>query len=223
MKITIPNLSLVVLVGSSGSGKSTFARKHFKPTEILSSDTCRGLVSDDENDMRATKDAFDVLYFIASRRLSAGRLTVLDATNVQAEARKPALDLARSQDVFAVAIVLLLTTGAIASEPRAFTTVAVLQDGEALAGAHDVDQVRAKSVRVANSALFRDGGLIAVLKTAAVGNSSENARDELRIISEAEAEEELVLLIEVNVHASVEGVAVFEQLRGSGVISEQRG
>src|SRR5207248_8215587 len=79
MKITIPELSLVVLVGPSGCGKSTFARKHFKPTEILSSDFCRGLVSDDENDQAATKDAFEVLHFIASKRLAAGKLTVVDA------------------------------------------------------------------------------------------------------------------------------------------------
>jgi len=62
MKLTIPELSFVVLIGVSGSGKSTFARKHFKPTEVLSSDYCRGLVSDDENSQAATKDAFEVLF-----------------------------------------------------------------------------------------------------------------------------------------------------------------
>ena len=61
--VTIPELSLVVLIGPSGSGKSTFARKHFKPTEVLSSDFCRGLVSDDENNQAATKDAFEVSAF----------------------------------------------------------------------------------------------------------------------------------------------------------------
>ena len=78
MKITIPELSLVVLVGPSGCGKSTFARRHFKPTEVLSSDYCRGLVSDDENDQSATKDAFEVLHFVAAKRLRAGKLTVVD-------------------------------------------------------------------------------------------------------------------------------------------------
>src|SRR6516162_3676511 len=95
MNYTIPELSFVVLVGVSGSGKSTFARKHFKATEILSSDYCRGLVSDDENAQAATKDAFEVLHFIARKRLAAGRLTVVDATNVQPEARKPLVALAR--------------------------------------------------------------------------------------------------------------------------------
>ncbi|HXJ56023.1 MAG TPA: AAA family ATPase, partial [Verrucomicrobiae bacterium] len=71
MNLTIPELSFVVLIGVSGSGKSTFARKHFKPTEILSSDYCRGLVSDDENSQAATKDAFELLHFIARKRLAA--------------------------------------------------------------------------------------------------------------------------------------------------------
>lgn len=72
MTIRIPELCLVTLVGASGSGKSTFAAKHFQPTEVLSSDWCRGLVSDDENDLAATGDAFDVLHYIARKRLLAG-------------------------------------------------------------------------------------------------------------------------------------------------------
>lgn len=105
MKISLPELSLVVLVGASGSGKSTFARTHFKPTEILSSDFCRGLVSDDENDQAATNDAFEVLHYIAGKRLSAGRLTVVDATNVAPESRKPLVELARKHYVLPVAVV----------------------------------------------------------------------------------------------------------------------
>ena len=107
-KITIPELSLVVLVGPSGCGKSTFAATHFKPTEVISSDFCRGLVSDDENNQAATKDAFEVLHFIAAKRLAAGKLTVIDATNVQPEARKPLVALARQHHVIPVAIVLNL-------------------------------------------------------------------------------------------------------------------
>ncbi|MBM4085703.1 MAG: polynucleotide kinase-phosphatase, partial [Planctomycetes bacterium] len=105
MKLTIPELALVVLIGPSGSGKSTFARKHFRPTEVLSSDFCRGLVADDESAQAATDDAFAVLHFIASRRLAAGRLTVVDATNVQHEARKPLVELARQFHCLPVAIV----------------------------------------------------------------------------------------------------------------------
>ncbi len=106
MKLTVPELSLVVLIGPSGCGKSTFARKHFKPTEVISSDFCRGLVSDDENSQEATADAFDVLKFVAGKRLGRGLLTVIDATNVQSEARKPLVELAREHDVLPVAIVL---------------------------------------------------------------------------------------------------------------------
>lgn len=105
MNITIPELSLVVLIGPSGSGKSTFARAHFKPTEVLSSDFCRGLVSDDENDQAATKDAFEALHFIVRKRLGAAKLTVIDATNVQPESRKPLVALAREFHVLPVALV----------------------------------------------------------------------------------------------------------------------
>ena len=105
-ELAIPELSLVVLVGVSGSGKSTFAARHFGRYEVLSSDFCRGLVADDENDQGATKAAFDVLGFIAGKRLEAGRLTVVDATNVQRDSRKQLVDLARDHDVLPVAIVL---------------------------------------------------------------------------------------------------------------------
>jgi protein phosphatase len=104
--LPVTDLSLVVLIGASGSGKSTFARRHFKPTEIISSDFCRGLVCDDENDQGATKDAFDVLHYIAGKRLAAGRRTVVDATSVQQESRKQLIELARKHDVLPIAIVL---------------------------------------------------------------------------------------------------------------------
>ena len=99
-------MGLVVLVGVSGSGKSTFARTRFKPTEVVSSDFCRGLVADDENDQSATPDAFDVLHYIVGTRLRRGLLTVVDATNVQQDARASLVKLAREHDVLADAIVL---------------------------------------------------------------------------------------------------------------------
>ncbi|MHC4212661.1 MAG: polynucleotide kinase-phosphatase [Planctomycetota bacterium] len=108
MEIKIPKLSVVVLIGPSGSGKSTFAKKHFLDTEILSSDYCRSLVSDNENDQTVTSEAFEVLHFIASKRLAAGKLVVIDATNVQAEARKPLIKLAREFHCIPVAIVFNL-------------------------------------------------------------------------------------------------------------------
>src|SRR5215207_3955253 len=106
MKVSIPELSLVVLIGTSGSGKSTFARRHFKPTEVLSSDHFRGLVSDDDNDQTVSTPAFEVLHYVAAKRLQLGRLVVDDATNVQAEARKPLIELARRYHVIPVAIVI---------------------------------------------------------------------------------------------------------------------
>lgn len=104
--LAIPEMSLVCLIGASGSGKSTFAAQHFGRFEVLSSDFCRGLVADDENDQAATAAAFDVLHHIAGHRLAAGRLTVVDATNVQPEARRSLIALARDHDVLPVAIVL---------------------------------------------------------------------------------------------------------------------
>jgi protein phosphatase len=106
MNLEIPESCLVVIVGVSGSGKSTFARKHFAATEIVSSDTCRGLVADDENDQDATGDAFTVLGTIVDRRLARGRLAVVDATNTQSSSRASLVALARAQDRLAVAIVL---------------------------------------------------------------------------------------------------------------------
>jgi len=111
MNIAIPELSLVILIGVTGSGKTTFAARHFKATEVISSDFCRGLVADDQNDQAATPAAFDVLRYIAGKRLAAGRLTVIDATNVQPEARRDLVALAREHDVLPVAIVLDVPEG----------------------------------------------------------------------------------------------------------------
>jgi polynucleotide kinase-phosphatase len=105
-ELEIPELALVTLVGISGSGKSTFARQHFAPTQVLSSDVFRAMVADDENDMSATNDAFELLHQVAGVRLRAGRLTVVDATNVQQHARAELVRTARDHDVLPVAIVL---------------------------------------------------------------------------------------------------------------------
>ena len=106
MKITLPDTCLVVLIGVTGSGKSTFARRHFAPTRVLSSDQFRAMLADDENDQSVTAEAFETLHHVAGKRLAAGRLTVVDATNVQQHARAALVALARAHDVLPVAIVL---------------------------------------------------------------------------------------------------------------------
>lgn len=108
MQISIPELSLVFLIGASSSGKTTFAKKHFQPYEIVSSDQCRGMVWNDENSLAATNDAFDLLHYIIGKRLKNGLLTVIDATNVQPASRKSLLQLAKSYHAIPAAIVFNL-------------------------------------------------------------------------------------------------------------------
>ncbi len=106
--LEIPELCLVVLIGATGSGKSTFAARHFKPTEILSSDHYRGVVGDNPSDQTLSKAAFEALHTIVGIRLRLGRLTVVDATSVKPQDRAELLEIARAHDVLAVAIVLNL-------------------------------------------------------------------------------------------------------------------
>ena len=105
-ELALPALSLVLMVGISGSGKSTFSSRHFAPTEVISSDVCRGLVCDDENDQTVTPQAFELLRHVVDLRLAAGRLTVVDATNVEPDARRGLIALAKEHNVPPVAIVL---------------------------------------------------------------------------------------------------------------------
>ncbi|MEL7496586.1 MAG: polynucleotide kinase-phosphatase [Planctomycetota bacterium] len=106
MNISLPNLSLVVLVGVSGSGKSSFGKRHFLDTEVISSDECRGWISDDANDQSVSGEAFELLEFIVRKRLAHGRLTVIDATNLEHGFRQKWVRLAREFHVLPVAIVL---------------------------------------------------------------------------------------------------------------------
>jgi len=106
MHISLPELALVLLIGPSGAGKSTFARRHFLPTEVVSSDRCRALVCDDENEQSVTADAFEILHLIVAKRLKLGKFTVVDATNVQPDARRSLIALARHYHCPSIAIVL---------------------------------------------------------------------------------------------------------------------
>ena len=108
MRIEIPEFALVAMIGATSSGKTTFANQHFLSTEVLSSDFFRGMVSDDENDQDVSADAFDLLYYAAEKRLNRMKTTVIDATNLQKNARKQVIELAHRQNVHSVAIVLNL-------------------------------------------------------------------------------------------------------------------
>ena len=104
--ITIPADALVLLVGVAASGKSTFATRHFAPTAVLSSDQLRALITDNPSAQGATDDAFDLLHRILAMRLRRGRLTIVDATNVEEWARTELLRVARQHRRPVVAIVL---------------------------------------------------------------------------------------------------------------------
>jgi protein phosphatase len=106
MQYAIPDFSLVVLIGATGSGKSTFAKKFFRETEVISSDHCRGLVSDDPNDQAVSGDAFELVRAIAEKRLKNRRLAVIDATNVRTADRRMWIEIARRWHALPVAIVL---------------------------------------------------------------------------------------------------------------------
>jgi len=105
LTIEIPDPSLVLLIGSSGAGKSTFAARHFAPTEVVSSDRCRAMICDDESDQSINAQAFALLHHIARLRLTQRRLTVIDATNLQYRARRPLLRMARRHCLPVIAIV----------------------------------------------------------------------------------------------------------------------
>lgn len=129
--IPLPADALVLLVGIAGSGKSTFASRHFRPTQVLSSDALRAMIADDATAQGATEDAFDVLHSVLEMRLRRGRLTVVDATNVEEWARRELIAIARRRRRPAVAIVLDLpfetllernATRADGARPRAALT-----------------------------------------------------------------------------------------------------
>ena len=148
MILEIPELCLVALVGPSGSGKSTFAARHFKPTEVVSSDACRAMVADDPNDQAATPEAFALLNFIASTRLRTGRLTVVDATSVQPQARRSLVELAREHDCLPVAIVLNM--------PESLCLARNRERGDRNFGSHVVRQ-QAQQLRRSIRGLRREG------------------------------------------------------------------
>jgi predicted kinase len=104
--ITLPQFCLVAMVGVTGSGKTTFCRRHFQPIEVLVSDHFRELVSNDENSLEASQDAFDVIHIVAGKRLSRRLFTVIDATSIKDFARRGILDIAAEYEAPSAAIIL---------------------------------------------------------------------------------------------------------------------
>jgi polynucleotide kinase-phosphatase len=150
MQVKIPDFSLVVLVGASASGKSTFAANHFLPTEIISSDRCRALVADDETDQSVTPEAFEIVHMIAAKRLARRRLAVIDATNVRPEDRKQLIDLARRYHALPTAIVFDVPEDRCLARNKARTDRAI--PGKVV---HDQSQRLRKSLRGLDREGFR--------------------------------------------------------------------
>jgi protein phosphatase len=117
--VEIPEPSLILLIGASGSGKSTFAAKHFRATEVVSSDRFRAMLVDDEADQSISKEAFAILHQIARIRLEHQRLTVIDATNLTEAARQPLLEMARQTSTPCVAIVFNFSLATLHANNRA--------------------------------------------------------------------------------------------------------
>jgi len=103
--LVVPDPGLVLLIGPAGSGKSTFAARHFDAAEVLSSDAFRERIAGDAADQRATRPAFAALGRALARRLAGGRLTVIDATSLTRPARLQLLRAAHVAGVPSTAIV----------------------------------------------------------------------------------------------------------------------
>lgn len=127
VEIVVADPSLIVLVGAAGSGKSTFAARHFAPDEILSSDAFRALIAGDEADQRATKPAFGRLHRELRQRLATGLLTVVDATNIEPGARRALVTRAAGASLPATAVVLDLPPSLVLARNAARPTRVVAE------------------------------------------------------------------------------------------------
>ena len=105
-ELAITARSVVLLVGAAGAGKSTFARRHFPPEAILSSDAMREAIAGDAADQRVNGPAFAALHRALDRRLVSGGMAVVDATNATAAARRTIRRIAERHRVPVIAIVL---------------------------------------------------------------------------------------------------------------------
>jgi protein phosphatase len=110
-----------VLVGPAGAGKTSFARHHFAPDEVISSDALRAVVGSGEADQSASRTAFSILHKQVVSRLRRGLLTVVDATNLTTGARGSLLRRAHLNSTPAVAIVFDLPSAVVLARNAART------------------------------------------------------------------------------------------------------
>lgn len=182
--LIVPGHALILLIGPPGSGKSTFAARHFGPTEILSSDAFRAMVADDEDDQRATPAAFDLLHRAAGHRLTRARLTVIDATNLRPADRRALLGLARAWNRPAVALVFAVPE-AVAQErnrgrPERMVDAAVVARGASLARAIGDRPAPLLDEGFAAVHVLRDPVAIDRLRIARVGRATRAIRSPSR-------------------------------------------
>lgn len=104
-RLILPRRTLLVLCGPAGCGKSTFAAQHFPETAIVSSDRCRGMICDDENDQTVTRDAFDLFHYILQKRMLLGRFCVADSVALKPYARRNLRQLSRRFGYFGCLII----------------------------------------------------------------------------------------------------------------------
>jgi protein phosphatase len=116
--LAIPSPSLVVMVGAAGSGKTSFCRRHFDPSQVVSTDDCRAAIAGDPSDQAASPAAFALAHRRVEERLRTGVLTVFDATSVDPGARRALLGLARRHHLPAIACVLDLPLQACVEQDR---------------------------------------------------------------------------------------------------------
>jgi alkanesulfonate monooxygenase SsuD/methylene tetrahydromethanopterin reductase-like flavin-dependent oxidoreductase (luciferase family)/predicted kinase len=114
--VDIPDPALVVLIGPSGAGKTTWAAERYLPQEIVSSDRLRAVVGSGEHDLDASADAFSVLEQIVAARTGRHLTTVVDTVGFDAERRRGHLALARRAGLPAVAV--LFDTDAVTCRQR---------------------------------------------------------------------------------------------------------
>ena len=119
MATLLPSPCLVVLVGASGSGKSSWAAEHFAPDQVVSSDRLRAVVGEGEEDLTASEDAFGLLDQIVEHRLRRRLTTVVDTLGLDPARRAAWVGLARQHGLATAAVVFATPVGECRARNRA--------------------------------------------------------------------------------------------------------